>query len=63
VSSSHMDAAASLNNDGVARRNGLVQAPPFNSCRLGLVSVVNGRLELRVGGQLAFGVVDMSVPG
>ena len=34
-----MDAAASLNNDGVARRNGLVQAPPFNSCRLGLVCV------------------------
>jgi len=27
VTSSHMDAAASLNDDGVARRNGLVQAP------------------------------------
>jgi hypothetical protein len=39
VSSSHMDAAASLNDDGVARRNGLVQAPPFSSCRPGLVCV------------------------
>ena len=34
-----MDAAASLNNDGVARRNGLVQAALFNSCLLGLVCV------------------------
>src|SRR5262249_49333341 len=39
VSSSHMDAAGSLNDDGVARRNGLVQAPPFSSCRPGFVSV------------------------
>ena len=31
-----MDSAASLNDDGVARRNGLVQAPPFSSCRPGL---------------------------
>jgi hypothetical protein len=37
VSSSHMLAAASLNEDGVARLKGLVHAPPFNSYRPGFV--------------------------
>jgi hypothetical protein len=39
VSSSHILIAASLNEDGVARLNGLVQAPPLSSNRPGLLSV------------------------
>ena len=38
VSSSHMLAAASLNEDGVALLNGLVHAPPLSSYLPGVVS-------------------------